>query len=148
MSEKFNDGRFPFARSNLHILPSGNIWALYSRAKESPTRIGMLGPDGRMKREGVVKGLESATSLRVDSRGNIYVATGFKPDGRPYPPEIAAFARRLREKGTTARGYHSEAVEDTYGEGCGSVLKFGPEGGEIREADQAEPGETRLTSYP
>ncbi len=146
-SEPYNENRFSFVRANLHILRNGDIWALYFHKKEG-MRVSMLGPDGKMKREAVVRGLRGAACLRVDSRGNIYVADGLKPAGRPYPPEIDKFAKRLRAKGTTKRGYHGEAVEDSYGEGYGSILKFGPDGGSIRRAKTVADGETLLASYP
>jgi len=149
-SEAYNENRFSFVRANLHILPSGDIWALYKR-KTTPMLVSMLGPDGAMKRTDVVTGLQGAASLRVDSRGNIYVADGLQPAGRPYPPEIDAFARRLRAAGTTRRGGHSEAVEDAYGEAYGSILKFGPTGGAIRKMrkdEKAQAGETLLSAYP
>ncbi len=136
-SEYFNDGRFSFNRSNLHILGNGNIWSLNSVLK-SPFRISLIGPDGKVKRPNVVKGLAGPSSLRVDSRGNIYVADGLNLDGQPYPPEIDAFAKRLRAKGTTKRGGYSEAVEDCYGEAYGSILKFSAAGGEIRKLGKGE----------
>ncbi len=146
-SEPYNEDRFSFVRANLHILASGDIWALYKR-KKTPMLVSMLGPDGKMKRKEVVTGLQGAACLRVDSRGNIYVADGLKRDGASYPPEIAEFAKRLRAKGTTKRAHHGEAVEDACGEGYGSILKFVPEGGSIRRVKTAESGETLLTSYP
>jgi DNA-binding beta-propeller fold protein YncE len=146
-SESYNEDRFSFVRANLFIPPSGDVWALYKLAK-TPMRVSAFGPDGKMKRREVVKGLQGAASLRVDSRGNIYAADGLKRDGTPYPPEIAEFAARLRAGGTTAREHHGEAVEDSYGEGYGSILKFGPGGGEIRKASSAGDGETLLTAYP
>jgi hypothetical protein len=147
-SESYNEDRFSFVRANLFIPPGGDVWALYKLAK-SPMQVSAFGPDGKMKRRGVVKGLQGAACLRLDSRGNIYVADGLKRDGEPYPPEIAEFAARLRQKKSTVpRGYHSEAPEDSYGEGCGGVLKFGPGGGEIRRADSAGSGETLLSAYP
>jgi DNA-binding beta-propeller fold protein YncE len=150
MCEPYSDWRFFFTRSNLHILPSGDIWALYARSQEKPFGmvVSALGPDGRMKRRDVVQGLQGAASLRLDSRGNIYVADGLNLDGRPYPPEIGEFARRLRAEATTKRGRHSEAVEDVYGEGYGSILKFGPEGGSIRKAETAGTDEKLLSGYP
>jgi hypothetical protein len=77
---------------------------------------------------------------------------GLTPDGRPYPPEIDAFAKQLRARGTTERGYHSEAVEDSYGEAYGSILKFSAAGGTIRklpEGPASRPDGTMLLSaYP
>jgi DNA-binding beta-propeller fold protein YncE len=147
MSESYNEDRFSYVRANLHALASGEVWALYKLAK-TPMRVSAFGPDGKIKRREVVKGLQGAASLRVDSRGNIYAADGLKRDGVPYPPEIAEFAARLRAEGTTERGHHGEAVEDAYGEGYGSILKFGPQGGEIRKAGSAANGEALLTAYP
>ncbi len=146
-TEPYNEDRFSFVRANLCIPASGDMWALYRRAT-TPMLVSCFGPDGKMKRKEVVRGLQGAASLRLDSRGNIYAADGLKRDGVFYPPEIAEFAKRLREKGTTKRGYHSEAVEDSYGEGYGSILKFGPEGGQIRKANSAGAGEKLLTAYP
>ena len=69
----------------------------------------------------------------------------------PYPPEIDAFAKQLRAKGSTDRGGHSEAVEDSYGEAYGSILKFAPAGGNIRKLGAgatSQPGEMVFSAYP
>ncbi len=133
-SEPYNDWRFYDRRSSWHVQPSGNIYAFAAFVKEKPFsgKVVHLGPDGKIKRKDVIVGLQGAASLRVDSYGNIFVADGFNRDGQPYPPEIDAFAKRLRAKGTNKRYVHSEAVEDVYGEAYGSILKFGPKGGKIR----------------
>jgi hypothetical protein len=146
-SVAYNGNRFSFVRANLHPLASGDIWALY-KLEKGHMLVSAIGPDGKIRRKEVVRGLQGAACVRVDSRGNIYVADGLKRDGQPYPPEIAEFAGRLRAKGTTARGYHGEAVEDAYGEGYGGLLKFGPGGGEISRANSAADGATLLTAYP
>ncbi len=152
-SEPYNDWRFYDRRNSWHALPSGDIWGLAAVAKAKPFlgSIIRLGPDGKVKQKDVVTGLQGPSSPRVDSRGNIYVADGLTLDGQPYPPEIDAFAKRLRAKGSTKRGYHSEAVEDTYGEAYGSVFKFGPQGGRIRKlvgGEGAKPDEKLLSAYP
>jgi hypothetical protein len=154
-SEPYNESwRFYDRRSSWHVVPSGDIWAFAADDQEKPyrgVRVVALGPDGKIRRKDIVVGLQGPSSLRADSRGSIYVADGLTLDGRPYPPEIDAFARRLRAAGTTQRGWHSEAVEDSYGEAYGSILKFAPEGGQIRKlaaADTAAPGETLLSAYP
>jgi hypothetical protein len=135
------------------VQPSGDIYAFAAFEKEKPFagRVVHLGPDGKIKRKDIVIGLQGPSSLRVDSYGNIFVADGLNRHGKPYPPEIDAFAERLRAKGTTKRGVHSEAVEDAYGEAYGSIFKFGPEGGSIRRLDggaAAGADEELLSPYP
>jgi hypothetical protein len=151
-SEPYNDWRFYDRRSSMYALASGDIWAIAAFVKKKPFAVSVvnLGPDGKVKRKDVVHGLQGPSSLRVDSHGNIYVADGFNRDGHPYPPEIDAFAKRLRAKGTTPRGHHSEAVEDSYGEAYGSIFKFGPDGGKIRLLEgggKAEPDEVLISPY-
>jgi hypothetical protein len=153
-SEAFSNWRFYDRRSSFSTRYSGDVWAMTGDTDKSkkPFRAGIsvLGPDGKVRRRDVVTGLQAPSSVRVDSRGNVYVADGLKPDGKLYPPEIGAFAQRLRAGGTTKRGGHSEAVEDVYGEGYGAVYKFGPGGGKIRrvaDAKSAKSGEVLLSAY-
>ena len=145
-TEVYEDNRFRMIRNNAQVLPNGNIWMLHfpSHDATNGALVSMFGPDGKIEKKVVVEGLQAPVGLRVDSRGNIFVGDGLKPADTPYPPEIAAFAKHLREKGTTPRGPHSEAVEDVYGESYGSILKFGPSGGKIT----TEGGGTPLVAYP
>jgi DNA-binding beta-propeller fold protein YncE len=152
-SEAYSNWRFYDRRSSFFAKPSGEVWAMTGDTDKSkkPFRAGVtvLGNDGKVKRRDVVIGLQAPTSIRVDSRGNVYAADGLKADGQLYPPEIDAFAKRLRAKGTDKRGGHSEAVEDVYGEGYGAVLKFGPSGGNIRRIAKGGAGadEKVLSAY-
>ncbi len=153
-SEVFSNWRFYDRRSSFCTRYSGDVWVMTGDTDKSkkPFRAGIsvLGSDGKVKRKDVVTGLQAPTSVRVDSRGNMYVADGLKEDGKLYPPEIDAFAKKLRAQGTTKRGGHSESVEDAYGEGYGAVYKFGPEGGKIRrvaKGEGAKPGEVLLSAY-
>jgi sugar lactone lactonase YvrE len=147
-SEPYVD-HWHFRRNNLHVRPDGSIWMLHFLKRSSVNAlVSKMGTDGRMQRKGVVEGLQAPVGVRVDSRGNIYVADGLKPADQMLPPEIDRFARRLRAAGTTPRGHHGEAVEDAYGEAYGSVLKFGPDGGRVRPVKQAEPSKKLLASYP
>ncbi len=149
-SEPYNEWRFYTRRNCIYIpkLASG-IWAIRS-AKKSGMSVVNLGFDGKIKRKNIVRGLRGPSSLKVDSHGNIFVADGFNLDGQPYPPEIAALAKRVRAGGATEKGLHTEAVEDCYGEGYGSIFKFGAAGGEIRNLQKGEnpkPGEKPLRAY-
>jgi hypothetical protein len=147
-SEPYPD-RWRFLRNNAQVLADGSIWTLHFPSRGGgDALVSVIGLDGKMRRKGVVKGLQAPVGLRLDSRGNIYVADGLHLDGKPYPPEIAEFVGRLRAAGTTPRGRHSEAPEDCYGEGYGSILKFGPEGGEIALGAAAGDGGKQLASYP
>jgi NHL repeat len=154
LSEVFSNWRFYDRRSSFCTRYSGDVWAMTGDTDKSkkPFRAGVtvLGPDGKIKRKDVVTGLQAPTSIRVDSRGNIYVADGLKLAGQSYPPEIDTFAKKLRAQGSTKRGGHSEAVEDAYGEGYGAIYKFGPQGGQIRrlgKGQKAKPGEKMLNAY-
>jgi DNA-binding beta-propeller fold protein YncE len=154
LSEAFSNWRFYDRRSSFCTRYSGDVWAMTGDTDKSkkPFRAGVtvLGPDGKIKRKDVVTGLQAPTSVRVDSRGNIYVADGLKLQGQSYPPEIDTFAKKLRAGGSTKRGGHSEAAEDAYGEGYGAIFKFGPEGGQIRrlaKTGAAKAGERLLNAY-
>jgi NHL repeat len=149
-SEPYNTGRFYTNRNCVYAPESGdNIWALGSE-KGKPFYIVNLGTDGKIKRKGVVRGLTGPSSLKVDSYGNIFVADGLNLAGQPYPPEIDAFAKQLRAKGTNKRRSSSEAVEDCYGQAYGSIFKFSAEGGEIRKlgkGEKSKPDERLLAAH-
>ncbi len=147
-SEPYPD-RWRLLRNNAQVLASGDIWTMHFPGSRGggDAMVSVIGSNGKMKKKGVVTGLQAPVGLRLDSRGNIYVADGLHLEGKPYPPEIDAFVKRLRAAGTTPRGRHSEAPEDCYGEGYGSILKFGPAGGKIVRGAAAG-GQRQLASYP
>jgi NHL repeat len=153
-SEPYSAWRFYDRRSSWHVFPSGDIWALagFEKVKPFGASVVNLGKDGQIKRKDIITGFQGPTSLRVDSNGNIFVADGFNRYGKPYPPEIDKFAKRLRAKGTSKRGIHSEAVEDSYGEAYGSIFKFSAkEGGSIRKVGndyQTQGDEIIISPYP
>jgi len=88
--------------------------------------------DGTFRKRGLVTGLQAPVGIRVDSRGNVYLADNLKPAGRYYPDDVAALVRRCKDD--EALGAHVE-----YGAMYGSLLKFPPSGGTIRRLGKDEP---------
>lgn len=147
LSDKYHDD-WGFRKDNLDTGPNGEVWMLHYLTRGGKASIAVFNPDGTLKQDDVVSGLLGPNSCRVDSRGNIFVAEGLHPANEELPPEIQTFAKRVREKTPEPRALHGEAIEDSYGEGYGVILKFGPAGGKLRETVKAEAGETLFTAYP
>ncbi len=151
-SEPYNEWRFYTRRNCIYIprLASG-IWAIgFQKKAPYAANVVNLGFDGKVKRKNIVCGLRGPSSLKVDSNGSIFVADGFTPEGQPYPPEIDAFAKRLRAKGTTKLEGCGEAVENCYGQAYGSIFKFSAAGGGIRilgKGEKAQPAEKLFRAY-
>jgi hypothetical protein len=104
------------------ILPS------HYRAKEKSrfrlTSVDVLGLDGAVRRTAVWQCTQGAI-LRVDGKGNLYVADAVKPPDRSYP---AFFDGKLKAPPTS-----SQARGDRfwYSYMYGSIVKFPPAGGAI-----------------
>jgi hypothetical protein len=120
------------------VAPSGDVYVLHYpgdpwKPEGNRTTVTVVGPDGKVKREEVVRSLRTAASIRVDRAGNIYVAENVKgPDGS-VPPELRiAPAPAGRVWGP--RYDHSAWYPWIYG----SIVKFGPEGGRIEPAERGE----------
>lgn len=121
----------------------GNVYVLWQKPKQrqSPGDAGdanalaVYGPDGKLKHEKLIDSqIRSLSSVRVDHAGNIYLALGVRPLGQKVPD---AFARVQRGK-PWKYGMNSNTM-DWYTLMYGSIVKFGPEGGEIRTGARGLP---------
>jgi hypothetical protein len=114
----------------------GNIYVLWQKPKDkhSPGDAGdanalaVYGPDGKLKNENLIDSqIRSLNSVRVDYAGNIYLAMGVRPRGQNAPVELAR-----SQRGKPWKYDMNSNTMDWYTLMYGSVVKFGPEGGEIR----------------
>ena len=90
------------------------------------TSIGVIGPDGKLKRTVIWQCMPGATP-RVDPKGNIYLAEIIKPEGKSYPDFFADGLESLdKANGKTNYG---AAWWTSYV--YGSIIKFPPTGGAV-----------------
>ncbi len=117
------------------VTPAGDSYVLHGgpRGVKVHKALDHFGPDGRLKRADLIPNMVPGTvEAQVDARGNIYVGMNVRPKDAPLPP---CFAGKVPEKwwffnkGTPEPpwngGYHNPYVF-----AAGSIVKFGPEGGE------------------
>jgi len=114
----------------------GNLYVLWQKPKEKQSpgdasdanALAVYGPDGRCKREKLINAeIRSISSVRVDYAGNIYLAVGARPGEKRVPDTFANVDLGKQWK----YGMNSTDL-DWYTLMYGSIVKFGPEGGEIR----------------
>lgn len=87
--------------------------------------VNIYGPDGKLKRQGIIPSLHrGACSVKLDARGNIYVASNARPRKALFPPE---FKGRVPEGGLVPPYNMTNWYPVMYG----SIIKFGPEGGAV-----------------
>ncbi|KKL71538.1 hypothetical protein LCGC14_2093910, partial [marine sediment metagenome] len=101
--------------------PNGDVYIMYPDPKRKCKRtvVDVYGPDGKLKRKELVLGGHGAEGIRVDGKGNIYLADNIKAESAIVPPE-------LQGKVPNARNWkHGVNWYSWYG----SVLKFPPGGG-------------------
>jgi hypothetical protein len=110
----------------------GNIYAKVRGTRyHGLMRVEVFGPDGARKRVALWGVSDGSYGPRVDPRGNLYMMECVKPVGRPFPDELAPY---VVDKG----------VRHWYDWIYGSVVKFGPQGGNLwlktRDAGKNSPG--------
>jgi len=92
------------------------------------TALSVYHPDGSPKKLKLIDtSLRSVTSVRVDPRGNLYLAMALRPGKSPLPPGLAGKLPEGRKD--------PDATWDInfYPLLYGSVVKFGPEGGLVQQ---------------
>lgn len=112
--------------------PDGAIyWVHYRGGSRNPMLVGALNADGSVKADTLIS-LDSraAAGVRVDRQGCVYVAEHLKPVGQPVPEAL--------------RGKVSEARHDRFVYNYGSLLKFGPTGGVVRQRSKSAPEQRDL----
>lgn len=121
--------------------PDGTLYHIHERGGYGkPMRVRALYPDGTVKRDSlIVFESRAAAGIRVDREGNIYVLEHLKPVDKPVPDAFAGKVKIER---------HNPFVYN-----YGSVLKFSPQGGRVRELSRKapekrdlEPGELQFTT--
>jgi sugar lactone lactonase YvrE len=123
------------------IAPNGDLYII-KMPQYGPGRIDVHGPDGKLKKEGLVLDLPHGSSgLAVDRDGNIYVGTNLRPaagelfphgfDGQA-PADPWVWWRTRREAPWCYPHFN------TYLYHWGAVLKFGPAGGRCWSWDAAK----------
>jgi len=114
----------------------GNVYVLWQKPKEKQSRgdardanaLALYGRDGGLKSEKLIDSdIRSINSVRVDYAGNIYLAVGVRPGKKRVPEDFATVRLGKRWK----YGMNSNEL-DWYTLMYGCIVKFGPEGGEIR----------------
>ncbi|MDD4889398.1 MAG: hypothetical protein PHU85_05670, partial [Phycisphaerae bacterium] len=108
----------------LSVSPKGEVVLIGQWNKQAGVWI--LGPDGRPRDDVTVLGTQKADgSPMADAAGNIYVATGARPADELIPPALAAAGK----------------ITESYAGFYGSVVKFGPKGGQFfyPPANKAQP---------
>jgi len=133
------------------IAPNGDIYVRRSPNHGCVAVVDVFGPDGRLKKAGLVRGAGSADGgIGVDNRGNLYLGLNLKPPDQPIPPDFAHTVpadpwRYYRGKPRPAPW--SYLYCNPYLFHMGAVFKFGPQGGTIygNFADWAEVTDPNLT---
>ncbi len=112
----------------------GSLYHVHERGGYmKPMRVMAVHRDGTTKKDSIVTfETRSAAAVRVDNRGNIYVLDHLKPVGKPVPD---AFAGKVKVE------RHSRFVYN-----YGSVIKFGPDGGIVKEMSKGAPAARKLAA--
>jgi len=88
-----------------------------------------FGPDGKVRKPRLVPGLFAGDcSARIDDAGNVYLATCARPEGEIVPPEFKGQVPETRKLPGGAVNWYPAL--------CGSIVKFGPEGGAFRTGER------------
>jgi hypothetical protein len=108
----------------------GNIYVLRQKGREEKcgdaNAVAKFGPDGKeLNRSLVDSDIRNLNSVRVDSRGNIYLALGVRPGGKMLPPYLEG------QLPNSAKDPDAESGHNYYPLMYGCIVKFSPEGGKI-----------------
>jgi DNA-binding beta-propeller fold protein YncE len=103
----------------------------WDRYAQLPVALAKFAPDGTCVTRHLVYHLRAgANGVRIDSRGNVYVADNFMPAGVTYPADIA----KVMPEDPLKRPYPARLADASFDpllRWMGSVLKFGPQGGTV-----------------
>ncbi len=103
--------------------PRGNTYVMYpyptGKYVSPHSLVDVYGPDGKLKKKGLIVAGSSDECVRVDPRGNIYLCSNIKAKEAIYPPEF---------RGKLPNAVKWEHGVNWYG-WYGSIIKFPPTGG-------------------
>jgi len=131
-----NPGTLRIRSRGLTADPQGNVFVLWQKPKDQQSpgdapdanALALYGPDGKARNLKLIDAeIRSLNSVRVDYQGNIYLLLGLRPGKDALPPGL---------KGKVPEGAKDpDAVlgVNYYPYIYGSIAKFGPEGGLIRQ---------------
>jgi len=121
-----------FAGRGFYITPGGEIYRHHEPGGHGkPMRVTVMGRDGRtVDYTRVLMETGSSAGIRVDRAGNIYVLDHLKSVGNPVP---RVFAGKVKVDRHHPFVYH-----------YGSLLKFRPEGGRVKEMGRKAPADRLL----
>ncbi len=126
----------------VHADPAGNIYALWEfREPRAGTwgqanSLTLHAPDGSVKKERLISSdIRMLNSVRVDSRGNIYMAMGVRPEGQRLP---GTFRGQDLGPDWNSKGTNTDDM-NWYPLMYGCIVKFGPEGGEVKQGNGGVP---------
>jgi sugar lactone lactonase YvrE len=112
----------------------GNVYVIWNKSRSEPTDYHMsqalssYGPDGALKKDKLINtSIPGIFSPRVDAAGNIYVALGLRPGVAPLPPGLKGLVPDGAEDPDAVNGLNGYPLI------YGSIAKFPPTGGEIRD---------------
>ncbi|MHC4917746.1 MAG: NHL repeat-containing protein, partial [Planctomycetota bacterium] len=110
----------------------GSLYHVHERGGYmKPMRVMAINRDGTTKKDSIVTfETRSAAAVRVDNAGNIYVLDHLKPVGKPVPDAFSGKVKVQR---------HNRFVYN-----YGSVIKFRPEGGVVKEMSKGAPAPRKL----
>jgi DNA-binding beta-propeller fold protein YncE/HEAT repeat protein len=122
------------------VAPNGDVYWLHERGGYGqPMRCSAMNVDGTLKKDSLIVFEDrSVGAIRVDRQGNVYVLDHLKPLGKPTPDVF--------------RGKVPTDPRDKFTAHYGSIIKFKPTGGAVREADKGiakpldlKPGQMQFT---
>jgi hypothetical protein len=116
--------------------PAGNIYALWQywdgKTKigyQDPNRLTVHDPSGKIVSESLIDSeIRPIGSVRLDYKGNIWLAVGVRPAGQDLPEGITGIEPFKKMPGKT---FDTNTI-DWYHLLYGSIVKFPPQGGAIR----------------
>jgi hypothetical protein len=130
-------GNINLGARGITVSPAGDIYVMRANGEQGiQSRVDVYGPDGKLKKAGLVDGLGIGDcGIGVDAGGNVYLGVNVKPDKKRMPPEFTGkvpdanwlcWAQWTWQYRTPPWHY---SMRNEYLYHLGSVMKFGPAGG-------------------
>ncbi len=107
----------------------GNLYVLWQKPDAGQwNALAHFGPDGTLRTRTLVDAdIRSLNSVRVDFQGNLYLALGLRPGRDLLPPALKGRLPETRDDPVAVKGLNYYPLI------AGSIAKFGPEGGQVRQ---------------